>query len=175
MVGKLRVVQQLLIGSHCGIDAVDTHADGLFPTDHPHVLRCVVFFRRLPCFLVDDTRFVEFVQFLHDGGVEAAGQSVGVILHVGQQSSRLQFFHIIVMRIVGLEVLHERVLLGFHGLVAFVDGELKLGDERGIGPWLSGVVVEMLLGCARQEPDDDGNSAHDEQGACCEVAQPVFF
>ena len=178
LVGQTLIGEQLFVGTHGRVDLPHLQRHSLFLVDYAYGRGRVSCHVLIFCH-AHDTCGIEAVQALYDGRLQVVGDRVAIGGEVLAQVLYLLLLHLSVVAVVGLKGLHQRVLLQLDGFVGLVDGEVKLGDERAVHPWLADIVSYALALVVGQKPHDDGRAGNDkcqtrERSVDSVVGKPYF-
>ena len=123
--GQHLVFQQLFVGPHRAVDAVDGDALHSLSADHSHhisrVFGHLVVLRR-----ADDSGLIEPVQSIYQGVHAPLRQTGNAVGEIFPELFELLLLHLLVVVVVGLEELQHRVLLLFDHLVGFIHRKVEL-------------------------------------------------
>ena len=164
----------MLIGGYRGVERLDRHAFHVLSADDSdgasRVLEDAVVLRG-----VNDAHLIDIVQLVGNDPHKFVRQTGYSLLEIVEESVHLHVFYRWIQAIVGLELVHHRILFVLDSFVGFVDREVELGDDRAIHPWFSYIVSVLATLVARQKPYDDSHGHADQYGLGHQVAPIVFF
>ena len=164
----------MLIGGYRRVERLDRHAFHVLSADDSdgagRILEDAVVLRG-----VDDAHLIDIVQFVGYEPHKFIRQTGYSLLEIVEKSVHLHVFHRWIQAIVGLELVHHRILFVLDSFIGFVDWKVELGDDRAVHPWFSYIVSVLATLVARQKPNDDSHGHADQYGLSHQVAPIVFF
>ena len=163
------VGKQLFVGREGGIQTGNLSTQCSLSIYHAHHVHCVL--GKLRIFGgTYDSCLIEPVQPVKDSAHIVGRNPGNARLEVVGQPCCLQGSHFFLIIIIRFEVFRQTVLLGLDGLVGLIDGEVEVGYQRRIHPWLLHVVAELGSAVTRQEPHDDDDTGDNQRDTCYHVA-----
>ena len=164
----------MLIGGYRRVERLDRHAFHVLSADDSdgagRVFEDAVVLRG-----VNDAHLIDIVQLVGNDPHKFVRQTGYSFLEIVEKSVHLHVFHRWIQAIVGLELVHHRILFVLDSFIGFVDWKVELGDDRAVHPWLSYIVSVLATLIARQKPYDDSYGHADQYGLSHQVAPIVFF
>jgi len=85
------------------------------------------------------------------------------------------FFCVLVQLEIGLERSQDAVLLSFHNLVVFVDGEVEGGHQLSVLPGFVNVELVVELAVPRQKIDNNPDGAYENKRLIYQISERELF